>query len=428
MSIKRSILAGALIASLASTAALAAFFVWPQVGGTNGAAALTGAETVPMDTNLTGGAMPQTEIASLNQIASFTKGSASGLALSPKNALGNGAQNFWQRGTTASASITTTCIYRADEWCGISGTSTIYTVTRDTSVPTSGAGIPGFQYSAKFARTASQTGVVKAKYVHILETADSVPLQGQLVAFSFYTIAGANFSSTLNQISPLVAIGTGTDESVANFASGAWTGYAVAAGTCDGTAANLQNATTSWARYTCYATIPVTATQIGVAVQSTPVGTAGANDWLKITGLQLEVVGATNQPASGFEYKNQAVELAQLQRRFYQITETATITPRAVCHVTTANSVMQCAIPFPVTMRVAPTAAYTAGFAGFTTTAETTATACSALAIDDTVVFLNSTALGLAKCTLTSSTIAVGLSMTLVDNSGSGVMAYSADY
>jgi hypothetical protein len=71
-------------------------------------------------------------------------------------------------------------------------------------------------------------------------------------------------------------------------------------------------------------------------------------------------------------------------------------------------------------MYKAPTMTYAVGFAGFTTTAETTATVCKSLATDTSITYVVSTTQVMATCGLTSSTIAVGLSMTIADDSGSG--------
>lgn len=368
----------------------------------------------------------------------------------PENALigGDATTNLFQRATTGS-SVTTTVTYGGpDRWAYWSGTSTAMTVSRDSTA----ADLPttGYKYAFKMARTSGQTGVVQVCMMQEVESANAYQFQGQTAELDFHAVTGATFSPASGNIQAYIITGTGVDEGVAGSASGAFGLNAGGGGSGGWTgqvnwAATIAAGVGTNARYTIAAPIPAGATEIGVAICFTPVGTAGANDYVALSGIQLTrnsaltslvaanasgtatALNVNDARAKGFSRRSQASETVLQQRYFYSITETATITPRAFCHVTSANSVMQCGINFPVPMRIAPTATYAAGFAGFTTTAETTATNCSALAIDDTVVFVNSTQFAIAKCTLTSSTIAVGLSMTLVDNSGSGSMKYNSD-
>lgn len=332
----------------------------------------------------------------------------------PKNLLDNGNFNISQRGTTTVSSITTTATYLQDRWAVSAGTSTSSSIGNTTSsLPTD------FANAVQVQRTSGQTGVVNVCLLQEIPTADIKGVAGQPVTLSFYALAGSNFSAASSALVAQVTTGTGTDEGLATWL----TGFAGAASAIP-TANRTVTLTTSWQRFAVTGTLSSTATEAVVNLCFTPVGTAGTNDYFQVTGVQLE----RGTVATNFEWRSITTETPRVQRYAYRIAETATITPRAACHVTSANSVMVCPIWFPVTMRTAPTATYVAGFAGFTTTAETTRTACSALAIDDSVVFVNATNVGFAKCTLTSSTIAVGLSMTLVDNSGSGSMLFSADF
>lgn len=368
---------------------------------------------------------------------------------SAENALvgGDATTNLFQRATTGS-SVTTTVTYGGpDRWAYWSGTSTAMTVSRDSTA----ADLPtGVQYAFKMARTSGQTGVVQVCMMQEVESANSYRFAGQTAELDFHAVTGANFSPASGNIQAYILTGTGTDEGVAGSASGAF-GLNAGGGGSGGWTGQVNWATTipagvgSSGRYSIAAPIPAGTTEIGVALCFKPVGTAGTNDYVAFSAIQLvpnsaltklvaanasgtaTALSVNDTRAKAFLRRPLGMETSLQQRYFYQITETATITPRAVCHVTTANSVMQCGIQFPVTMRIAPAQTYAAGFAGFTTTAETTATNCSALAIDATVVFLNSPIYALAQCTLTSSTIAVGLSMTLVDNSGTGSMKFNSE-
>lgn len=55
------------------------------------------------------------------------------------------------------------------------------------------------------------------------------------------------------------------------------------------------NLTTTWQRFSFTASIPASATEIAVGFEWTPSGTAGANDWLEVTGVQLELGSVATQ-------------------------------------------------------------------------------------------------------------------------------------
>jgi hypothetical protein len=111
-----------------------------------------------------------------------------------------------------------------------------------------------------------------------LESADSYRFAGQTVTLSYYARAGANYSPTSSGLSANILTGTGTDQSFITGLTGS---------------TNAGNATatltTSWQRFTVTGTIGSTATQIAVYFSMTPTGTAGANDYFEVTGVQLEV-------------------------------------------------------------------------------------------------------------------------------------------
>lgn len=343
-----------------------------------------------------------------------------GTGLLPKNILDNPRFDIYQRGVAAATiSSSATGKYHADRWAVFTGgSSQALTATNITSsLPT------GFLNAEQIKRT-SGSNTQTINLAQLVAQSDMAALQGTAVSLSCWMQAGSGLAvgdATANTVSVGITTGTTADEGLATFISG-WTGAATPLAT-------TQAITTSWARYGFGpVTIASGANELAVSIGYTPTGSQQTNEFVNVTGCQLEQA----PQVTAFENRPFQMELARVQRFFYQITEGSTITPRGVGHITTAgagdgNGKLQVAFQFPVPMRIAPTATYTAGFAGFTTTAETTRTNCSALVIDPTVTFVNSTLFGLAQCSLTSSTIAVGLSMSLVDNSGSGVAAFSSD-
>ncbi len=146
------------------------------------------------------------------------------------------------------------------------------------------------------------------------------------------------------------------------------------------------------------AAIPSNATEIGVVLCFTPVGTAGTNDYIAFSGIQLtrnstlaSIASATvgystaALQASSFDRRPFGLETLLQQRYYYQINESATaLNIRAVCGMST-TSIANCYVGFPTQMRIAPTMTYTAGFEASATVASSSATVCTALTTSATL-------------------------------------------
>jgi hypothetical protein len=214
-----------------------------------------------------------------------------------KNRIINGAMQIWQRATTYA--LTTSVLY------GSADRFALYQATSANGIANQVAsGLTGFQYALKLGRNSSATTTGSIALFQALETTNSVDLQGQSVTLSFWAKAGANFSASSSLITVQVLTGTGTDQSAASIYS--WTGSAAPINT-------TQTITTSWVRYSFTGTVSSSATQIGLTIFYSPTGTAGADDNLYITGIQLEK-GST---ATSFDYRPFGTELALCQR-YYQ--------------------------------------------------------------------------------------------------------------
>ena len=222
-----------------------------------------------------------------------------GAIVGGKNAIINGGMDIWQRGTSISVPASTT-VYVADRWQVNPGANAANTVARIATGDTTN--LPNIQYGIRVQRNSGQTGTTTEYLAQALETTNSIPFAGKQVTLSFYARAGANFSSGSNILISAVNTGTGTDQAMFSFS---------------GQISTPQNntLTTTWQRFTQTLTIPTTATQLGIAIGFTPTGTAGANDYFEITGIQLELGStATTFSRAGGTLQG---ELAACQR-YYQ--------------------------------------------------------------------------------------------------------------
>ena len=218
----------------------------------------------------------------------------------PWNAVLNSNMSVWQRGT--SFAYSGSVAYNADRWCAYnSGTS--MTISRQLTNDTTN--LPNIQYCMRVQRNAAATNLNPNNVTQSFETINSIPFVGKTVTLSLYARCGSNYSSTGNILSVGLTSGTGTDQ---NFLSS----YTGATTPLFGNAA----LTTTWQRFSYTGTVPINATELTVQLYNTPTGTAGANDYFEITGVQLELgsVANTYQP-NGSTYQ---AELAACQRYYWR--------------------------------------------------------------------------------------------------------------
>ena len=179
-------------------------------------------------------------------------------------------------------------------------------------------------------------------FIQGLETINSVPYAGKTVTMSFYARAGANFSPTSNAFNAMIYTGTGTDQFPTGYTGGASVGL------------TTFNITTTWVRYSITGTIPTTATEFGTYFYWVPTGTAGTNDYVEITGVQVEV-GSVATPFKTYAGTLQG-ELAACQRYYWRYGATggyvyAGFGSGSAASTTQATIIVQ----NPVPMRVAAT-------------------------------------------------------------------------
>jgi hypothetical protein len=369
-------------------------------------AALTGAELIAVDTQLASGVTPQSAAVSSLELSKFLRGQAQ-TGPNFRNFLDGGdfSLNPWQRGTSFSG-IAATPTYTADRWFGVGNASASISVSQ---VAIAGQ-IAGFNNALQFGRTSGNGNTGLITLGQVLESADSYRAQGQPMTLNFWARAGANFSAVGAALTVQIVTGQGSNDSAARMVSGAWSGQVAALNT-------TQALTTGWARYslTTPAVIPVAATQLGVSLAYSPMGTAAANDWFQVAGVQLEVGPA----ATAFEFRDAQVELEICQRYYYQANEPASGVIVAVGGAVAAANAQVYYMALPVQMRAPPSVGVTTG--AFKVAAAAAAATATGLAPGATHT---PNAISLVS-TLTQS---VGLAATLQGGGGSGLISASADF
>jgi hypothetical protein len=220
-----------------------------------------------------------------------------------------------------------------------------YTVSRQPTSDTTN--LPEIQFCARYQRNSGSTATTLTIFSQSFETSNSRPFAGKTVTLSFYARAGANFSSAANALRAQVISGTGTDQNVMD-------GYTGGANVINSTA----TLTTTWQRFTFTATVGSTANELGVQFFYTPVGTAGANDFFEITGVQLEA----GPVATPFKRNAPSIqgELAACQRYFQKshalnVNPVGGVTVIFPAFANIANNSFYGKITLPTSMRAAPT-------------------------------------------------------------------------
>ena len=257
-----------------------------------------------------------------------------------KNAIINGGFDIWQRGT----SITAVSTYCADRW--YKGGNGAQTISRQATGDTTN--LPFIQYCARVQRNSGNSTTTLCDFGSNVETINAIPYAGKAITMSYYARAGANYSAASSQMNASLYTGTGTDQN----AFAGYTGVAQPINT------NV-TLTTTWQRFQHTITLGATVTEFMPYFAFSPTGTAGANDYFEVTGVQLEV-GSVATPFSRAGGTIQG-ELAACQRYFYK-TYPQSVTPGTATNFigsATGTALTTAAMITPVryanTMRATPT-------------------------------------------------------------------------
>lgn len=282
------------------------------------------------------------------------------------NPIINSGMDIWQRGTTNSSSGSQ---FVADRWNTYRGAYAAgMTVSRQNTGDTTN--LPQIQYCLRLQRDSGNTGLTELASNYNFENVDSTQFIGKTVTLSWYARRGANFSGSGNFFNFALVSGTGTDQAGRN----GFTGQV----TVTGGSAIL---TTTWQRYTATGTISTSAKQLAIAIQYTPTGTAGADDYMEFTGVQLDV-GSVALP-----YRRYSATLAGEFAAACRYYRTAIVAGGAsgAAFEPTFNGV-----PFDVYMRTAPTM----GTTGVSYTGGISLVVADSLNTDGLVIYGNTTGIG----------------------------------
>jgi len=290
-------------------------------------------------------------------------GGTSGSSLSNRNLIINGAMQVAQRGTSDTTFGSGYSVDRMflDQF-GQSGD--FHTYQQLSSNPP-----VGFINYLRWQRNSSRTDTGAMRIYYTGETGYSSGIAGNKLTLSFYARKGSNYSG--GSLESRIVLGEGTDQSRSNWANGSWTNQV--------NDSQSNTLTTSWQRFTHTLASPAgnDVSQHAVRFVWTPTGTAGTNDYIEITGIQLEI----GETATPFEHRSFGDELARCQRYFEKTydqgtavataTATGSIGFRADQSGSTASAYGQIPIRYVVTKRATATVTFydTAGTSGHWTSA-----------------------------------------------------------
>jgi hypothetical protein len=254
----------------------------------------------------------------------------------------NSAFQIAQRGTSVSVAANTSA-YTLDRWQTSTGANQACTIARVATGDTTN--LPFIQYAMRYQRNSGQTGTSGQSTYQSMESVNSIPFSGKTVTISVYARKGADYSATSSILQFNLVNGTGTDQSIYSGLTGQNT-----------VSSNNMTLTTTWQRFTYTGTVPTNSTQLAIGFGFQFQGTAGANDYFEVTGVQIDV-GSVALP---FRTNAETIqgELAACQRYYYRWTGGAVNFQSGLA---VSTSAIWYFINPKVTPRVAPTSIENSG-------------------------------------------------------------------
>lgn len=202
------------------------------------------------------------------------------VSLGKRNIITNGNFEIWQRGTTIANAAASAVTYTTDRWA-ISRTTA---GTQQVSQQTAG-GPMGHPNYARISRTPGDTTTNELFLAQATESIDSWKYAGQKVTLSFWLRCGSGFSGTTFS----GGNGRGTFEIHVNSGTGTDQGpFAALTGNVSVINQYIVP-TTTWTFYKVTGTVPTNCNQFKTYFGWIPPAIAGANNYVDIAGVQLEV-------------------------------------------------------------------------------------------------------------------------------------------
>ena len=328
-----------------------------------------------------------------------------GTQIAGKNAVINGAMDFFQRSSTpTTGSAITGGGYLLDRWAGyraVAGSTCSRQVTNDTT------NLPFIQYCARVQRDSANTSTSNISIGQSIETSNTIPYVGRIVTVSFYARAGANFSAASSTLGIRLLSSTSVDTSI--ILNG---GTSVITSTA--------TLTTTWQRFTftSAAAVGTNANTLGVLFDYTPVGTAGAADFFEVTGVQLEIGSvATTFARNGGTIQG---ELAACQRYYFRSSGGSNYAFTGINGMGNTTTQMMGFFSYPVAMRIAPSSVDYSNIAIYDTV---TVLAVSSITISDATT----TGIRVLVNTATASVQAWRPNFVINNNNTAGYLALNAE-
>ena len=165
----------------------------------------------------------------------------------------------------------------------------------------------GFTNYLRWQRNSGRTDTGAMRIYYTGESGYSDGIAGNKLTLSFYARSGSDYSG--GSLQSMIVLGEGTNQTRSSWANGNWTNQV--------NDSQNNTLTTSWQQFTH--TLASAAgndvSQHALRFVWTPTGTAGTNDYIEITGIQLEV----GDKATPFEHRSYAEELVACQRYTWKL-------------------------------------------------------------------------------------------------------------
>lgn len=275
-----------------------------------------------------------------------------------RNLIINGAMQVAQRGTSNTSFTFGYALDRMylDQFSATGGTHTYQQLSSDPPV--------GFRNYLRWQRNSGETATGAMRIYYTGETGASDGIAGNKLTLSFYARAGADYSG--GNLETRIVTGEGTDQSRSGWANGLWTNQV--------NDSQSNTLTTSWQRFThtLASACGNDVSQHALRFVWTPTGTASTNDYIEITGVQLEV----GTVATPFEHRSYGEELALCQRYYQRAITSDSGDNLTVGGSSAGSTTMRFVWPLSTPLRSSPTITQTGtGWKRFNDSAESSSTA-----------------------------------------------------